>query len=614
MTQTCRFWGALVVFLVAAPTARAADHYVDPESGNLNGAGTPSDPWSTLEDAIASGAFEATVASGDRVLLGSGYHGVLELGEMSFDPPLVIEADEAADPRFSRVRIGASGVVVRGLSISPSHAEEYETTGIVEILDSATFVTLEDSEIFSEDDVSGWSEEDWIQRASSGVGVGGTDTTIANNRIRNVRFGISADGDRAHVVGNTIDGFSADGLRGLGDYQVFEYNLVKNVYVDGDVDENHDDGFQSWSVGDDGVGTGEVVGVVLRGNVILNYEDPAQPYRATLQGIGCFDGTFVDWVVENNVVITDHWHGITLLGAKNSRIVNNTVIDVNEESPGPPWISIDAHKDGTAPEGCLVRNNLATDFVNADTVTADHNFVIEDPFALFLDPANHDLRLLTDAAVIDQGTSESAPGIDADGIARPQGGGVDLGAFEWHEEGVEPVDAGVTAPSPDGTSDDDVAADDEVAADDDGVPDDGTADDDASDDDTTPSDDDAADDDPPTTDDDSAEDDDGADDDVTADDDEAPGADDDGAPDDDDPGDDDSDIAGPVEDAGAPAVYGENDGGCGCALPGRPTMNGAWLLPLAVFAALGCRRHRATSASKDRRMNLLEKASAGASQ
>jgi hypothetical protein len=65
-----------------------------------------------------------------------------------------------------------------------------------------------------------------------------------------------------------------------------------------------------------------------RGNLI-NYEDPAQLFRRTLQGIGCFDGMFVDWVVENNVIITDHWQWHHALGAQNARVVN-TVIDLND--------------------------------------------------------------------------------------------------------------------------------------------------------------------------------------------------------------------------------------------------------------------------------------------
>ena len=69
---------------------------------------------------------------------------------------------------------------------------------------------------------------------------------------------------------------------------------------------------------------------------------------------------FEDWVVENNVVFVDHWHGITLSGAVDSRIVNNTVCDINSESPGPSWIRIGDHKNGTPSSGCVVRNNLTT--------------------------------------------------------------------------------------------------------------------------------------------------------------------------------------------------------------------------------------------------------------
>src|SRR5690606_12571794 len=78
---------------------------------------------------------------------------------------------------------------------------------------------------------------------------------------------------------------------------------------------------------DGGVGTGVVRGVVIRGNVFINFTDPDREFAGSAQGIGCFDGFFEDWVIENNVVVVNHWHGITLLGARNVRVVNNTVVD-----------------------------------------------------------------------------------------------------------------------------------------------------------------------------------------------------------------------------------------------------------------------------------------------
>jgi MYXO-CTERM domain-containing protein len=230
-------------------------------------------------------------------------------------------------------------------------------------------------------------------------------------------------------------------LRGLGDNETFQYNLVKNSYLDDNLDSNHDDGFQSWSVGPGGVGTGEVKNLTLRGNVIINAENASQPLKGTLQGIGCFDGFFVGWVVENNVVITNHWHGISLYGAKDSRIVNNTVIDNESGEPGPPWIMVTDHKDGTPSENVIVRNNLTTDLdVSGTNVVEDHNTVLgNDLSAYFVNAGAWDVHLLPNAPAIDQGSADQAPALDADSIPRPQGNGIDLGAYEWHDPSVVPV-------------------------------------------------------------------------------------------------------------------------------------------------------------------------------
>jgi hypothetical protein len=271
-----------------------------------------------------------------------------------------------------------------------------------------------------------------VDLAASGVGVGAARITVRANRVRNVRFGISVSGAQALIQGNLVDGFSADGLRGLGDDGVFEFNRVQNNYVNDPPDANHDDGFQSWSVGPGGVGTGVVRGVVLRSNVFVNAANPAHPLRSTMQAIGCFDGFFVNWVVENNVVITDHWHGISFLGMRDSRIVNNTVIDLDQASPGPPWIMVAPHKDGRPSENVVVRNNLATDYSLAGTnVVADHNveFTNAGAATLFVAPP-FDLRLRTASPALDAGSAALAPLFDVEGLRRPQGPAVDLGAYE----------------------------------------------------------------------------------------------------------------------------------------------------------------------------------------
>ncbi|HEY8426826.1 MAG TPA: right-handed parallel beta-helix repeat-containing protein [Sandaracinaceae bacterium] len=457
-----------VAALLLPSLAHAEDFYVDPSRGSPDGDGSFERPWRTLQEVVEAGLIEtrhwadlpydpgdalepvnpgAPIGPGDTIWLADGYHGELVVRGANNEAPITIAAMAGHTPRLRRVSlVAAQRWILRGLSISPSYGDPYDRTTIVSIESHgyhgpSAEVVIENCTIFSVEDASAWTADDWVANACDGVTADGESIVVRGNTITNVRFGISMSGPNALVSRNSVRNFSGDGMRGLGDYGVFEYNYVANAYA---VDDNHDDGFQSWSVGPGGVGTGEVRGVVLRGNVIVNYEDPAQPMRSTLQGIGCFDGFFVDWVVENNVVITDHWHGITLLGARDSRIVNNTVIDPNADRPGPPWISVGPHKDGRPSERVVVRNNLVTDLsLEGDGITEDHNLVVEDASAFFVAPdAPWDLHLLPDAPAVDTGSAELAPPVDLDGIPRPQGAAVDVGAYEWHEPGVLPIDAG----------------------------------------------------------------------------------------------------------------------------------------------------------------------------
>jgi hypothetical protein len=430
----------LVAFaLLLAPTAALArDFHVEPATGARGGDGSSANPWRTLEEVIADGHLtDGTVVGGDRVLLGSGHHGELAISGGGNATPIVLTAAPGAAPTLRRALFrNTSGWTLRGVSISPTYAPTYARVTLVDVDGASSHdIVVEDSELFSMRDSSGWTAAEWLDRACDGVSVDGARVTIRGNKLLNVRFGISVSGPDALISRNDIENFSHDGLRGLGDRGVFEYNRVANNFT---VDDNHDDGFQSWSVGPGGVGTGEVTGVVLRGNLFINYTDPAQPMRSAMQGIGCFDGFFVDWVIENNVVITDHWHGITLLGARGGRIVNNTVLDPNGVTPGPPWIQVAPHKDGRPSSDVVIRNNLVTDLsITAGAgITVDHNLEIDDPAATFVNVAALDVRLRAGSPAIDVGSDALAPAIDADGLPRPAGRGFDVGAYE-HRPAVD---------------------------------------------------------------------------------------------------------------------------------------------------------------------------------
>ncbi len=434
---------------------KTAEFYVDPADGDMNNDGSPQKPWLSLQAVFDKGLVEsrqweklpykdgstlvpknpgAPVKAGDTIYLRSGDYGDLEI--RGYDNPdwISIAAEKGHTPRFTKILIRSGAHwKLQGVFVSP--AAGAGKAGTLVDLESHGFhgpvhdILVENCRAESAQDSSKWTIEDWNTVAWDGIHVDGTSMTVRNCIFRNVDFGISVTATDSMIERNTVENFAGDGMRGLGDNTTFQYNTVKNCY---DVNQNHDDGFQSWSRGDDKrVGRGEVRGIVLRGNTIINFVDPLQPFRGTLQGIGCFDGMFVDWVVENNVIITDHYHGITLSGARNCRIVNNTVLDCREGRPGPPWVRIGNHKNGTPSSGCIVRNNLTTAISAGDGVTADHNLIVTDPSAFFIDVAAHDLRLKGDCEAIDAGSPDVAPSHDADETPRPQGKGVDVGAYEY---------------------------------------------------------------------------------------------------------------------------------------------------------------------------------------
>ena len=79
--------------------------------------------------------------------------------------------------------------------------------------------------------------------------------------------------------------------------------------------------------------------------------------------------------VTNNVVVTNHWHGIALYGVDNAKVINNTVLP--SRSDRMTWITVHTAKDGRPSSHVVVRNNIAGQIVAGGLdVEADHNVAI----------------------------------------------------------------------------------------------------------------------------------------------------------------------------------------------------------------------------------------------
>jgi len=165
--------------------------------------------------------------------------------------------------------------------------------------------------------------------------------------------------------------------------------------------------------------------VIARDNAVSN------PLIGSPQGICNFDIPAINWRIENNVVLVQHHHGITIGGCRNGVIVNNLAYN--------PYggnffagIMLGTTHGKTTSENTVIRNNLVDSKISAPGVanTIDNNIIVSHPVRYFRDPDNYDMHHKEGSPAIDAGSATLAPKIDIDGIKRPQGAGIDVGPYE----------------------------------------------------------------------------------------------------------------------------------------------------------------------------------------
>jgi parallel beta-helix repeat protein len=355
-----------------------------------------------------------------------GLHDRIAITNRSFTPPVIIRSKTARNASVDTIYLGAaSGFTFQDLTIQstltypfPLFRSDQDTFRIV--IENSTLQS-----VAKVDDALSWTQDQWLERRRYGIWLYGSDSRASNNTLMVLRSGIWSMGRNNIISGNRITELTADGLRaGMGD-------IVRNNYVANflRVDDDHLDGFQSIS----GI-TNPVQGLVLDGNIILEWAHPTDhPLRASLQGIGLFDGFYDNFTITNNVVSVTGYHGIAVLGGRGGKIANNTVVHQTGNPEKYPWIGVFAHKNGTPSQDVVVANNLAMSFSGASTsenVTLVDNQVILYPNTLFQAVTTFDYRPKADSGLIDTANPTFAPPIDLTGSARPLGKGPDKGAYE----------------------------------------------------------------------------------------------------------------------------------------------------------------------------------------
>ena len=308
------------------------------------------------EPGAAKALFEAgQIQSGDTVTLAAGDHGTLVIKDQTFSPPVVVRTDPEAPARVQMIFVQrVSGLEIRGLSVRA--APDRKPKGDLVAIGEGGNILLDGIHVTSGDGFQDWSKAEWRPRVQNGVVLNSPGVTLQNSTIEGVYHGVTSFKRGARVENNQISYFAGDGIRALGDLSVYSGNRIETCLT---IDQNHDDGIQSWSVDAEGrPGKGVVKDVLIDRNVIRN---GTHPFGCHMQGIGLFDGMFEGWTITNNLIQANHWHGITVMGGTRVVVDGNIVIDQDRAQPGPPWVTITAHKDGRpSTQSVISRNTVQT--------------------------------------------------------------------------------------------------------------------------------------------------------------------------------------------------------------------------------------------------------------
>jgi hypothetical protein len=192
--------------------------------------------------------------------------------------------------------------------------------------------------------------------------------------------------------------------------------------------------------------------IQIYNNLII--DDPSSAIMIATEGVGEVDGIYIyNNVVlgsdQNGISVYHHPEGSALAEVKNIHIINNTVIDGGRGGSG--WGNIRVNHDTAT--GVVIRNNITRDGngfdikgnsgigIGEDYRVEVSNNLCRDSFCavkgepMFVNPtfdedtANY--RLKTGSPAIDAGITTDAPEFDADGVTRPLGAAIDLGAYEY---------------------------------------------------------------------------------------------------------------------------------------------------------------------------------------
>ncbi len=205
----------------------------------------------------------------------------------------------------------------------------------------------------------GWSVAEWKSRKAIGVWLRGPLSSVEGGNFYAIGFhAIMTEGADSLIRGNTLQWVAGDMMRALGDRSQVRMNRARNrvrpINAGEEKTDTHADFFQSWAHRGKGGALTAVTDIVFEGNLGIEWDAPAHPLAGYMQGVGFFDGPYINTVIRRNEIWCTAGHGITISNSQNSLVEDNVVGNLYLKTDKPaPWIRLDGAK------GAVVRGNVA---------------------------------------------------------------------------------------------------------------------------------------------------------------------------------------------------------------------------------------------------------------
>jgi hypothetical protein len=434
----------------------ATDYYCDPVNGKVANDGSLLHPWKTLQEVMES---NKTFVGGDNIFLLNGNHGKVILNGI-FDKYVTIQAYENHKPLITSLKIGENVPAMRWrISDVNLGGISEDNSPIISISAQCKLIQILYCNISTVENSTSWTKDNWSKNARNAMQIDGERHKILFNRIRNVKNGIINQSQQSNFQNNSINYFTENGIQTNGNSCVFENNLIKNSV---NLCQGSTAAFIFIPTKNK---TAENLSIIkqntLRGNIIYNYTRYDRKLTGALMGIVSFDNVLDMCVFENNLVVCDHWHGLSLFNINNCTVVNNTIADPYLGTLYPD----ETRKDYLVPIGparlwlenkmdSLGGNTVCNNLVSATIFKGINGSVENNPTfgstysdldETFLNWEYLDFRLKPLSPNVNAGLENISPAVDAFGMPRKTDNLTNAGALEYSKMAVGERDIEIKA-------------------------------------------------------------------------------------------------------------------------------------------------------------------------